>query len=297
MKRIIKKVAIKKDGIEKALSKKDLKILKIKSQEIIEKNPILESSKKKDTIIKKPLIETIKSETSLDIAKNQSIEYPEIDPSRFENGKEAEISREKIKEKEVEDFLRATEESSPLVVVEKTHHYFYLISVSITISILVVFSIYTLFYSQEKKVSISTIQSGEVPINTITKDSVPVENIVIEDSAASYSGQKENKLNLVETSARKDSSMFSSFVYNANTGKQIVLSGTCHDTYYAFLIFDSKIDYRKYPGKALSNKAFSCPGSGSFAITINLKDFNLQSGTYYIFIADQGNSGSWYNPR
>lgn len=90
---------------------------------------------------------------------------------------------------------------------------------------------------------------------------------------------------------------FKSFAYDANTGKIISISGNCSDKYYTFLIFDSSVDYRKDPAAARANRAFECPASKLFTLDMDLRSINLTSGDYYLFIADQGKTGSWYNPR
>lgn len=90
---------------------------------------------------------------------------------------------------------------------------------------------------------------------------------------------------------------FKSFNYDATKGKQISISGLCRDKYYTFLIFSSATDYRKDPAAARVNSAMDCPAGGKFTISLDLKSFNLTTGSYYLFVADQGASGSWYNPR
>lgn len=90
---------------------------------------------------------------------------------------------------------------------------------------------------------------------------------------------------------------FKSFSYDASLGKKIALAGTCKDAYYALLIFKSIDDYRKSPASAYYNTAYPCPASGVVALEVDLRSINLQSGSYYFFLADQGNTGSWYNPR
>lgn len=90
---------------------------------------------------------------------------------------------------------------------------------------------------------------------------------------------------------------FKSFDYDVARGKAISISGFCHDKYYTLLIFASAVDYRKDPAAARVNSAFDCPAGGKFTIALDLKSFNLTTGSYYLFVADQGATGSWYNPR
>lgn len=90
---------------------------------------------------------------------------------------------------------------------------------------------------------------------------------------------------------------FKSFTYDVALGKKITLAGTCKDAFYALLIFKSSDDYRANPTRSYYNSAYECPKSGLIALELDLKSINLPSGSYYLFLADQGNKGSWYNPR
>lgn len=90
---------------------------------------------------------------------------------------------------------------------------------------------------------------------------------------------------------------FQSFSYASAQGKIIAVSGGCSDAYYAVLVFDAKTDYRKDPAAARVNRAFECPANKLFRTQFDLRDFNLPAGSYYFFVADQGDKGSWYNPR
>lgn len=124
----------------------------------------------------------------------------------------------------------------------------------------------------------------------------PTEEFVVADVSESVGSQTEN-IATADTAIFKEPENFKSFDYDAKAGKIISLSGNCHDTYYTVLVFSSAVDYRKDPTAALSNRAFECPSSKLFNVEMNLKDINLQSGKYYVFVADQGKTGSWYNPR
>lgn len=124
----------------------------------------------------------------------------------------------------------------------------------------------------------------------------PTEQFVVTDLGKTEGSQKEN-IATADPKIFKASTNFKSFTYDAKLGKVISLSGNCSDKYYAVLVFDSAVDYRKNPGAAQSNRAFECPVTKLFNVEMNLRDINLQSGSYYVFIADQGSTGSWYNPR
>ncbi len=124
----------------------------------------------------------------------------------------------------------------------------------------------------------------------------PTEQFVVADLGNVEGSQKEN-IATADTKIFTAPINFKSFTYDAKVGKIVSLSGNCSDKYYAVLIFDSSVDYRKDPNAARSNRAFECPATKLFNTEINLKDLNLSNGSYYVFIADQGSTGSWYNPR
>lgn len=88
---------------------------------------------------------------------------------------------------------------------------------------------------------------------------------------------------------------FPSFVYPQKKSLDIKIK--CADVYYTILIFNSKDDYRKNPEVARFNKAFPCSKNETFRQSIDLTTLNLASGRYYYIIADQGEKGSWYNPK
>lgn len=130
----------------------------------------------------------------------------------------------------------------------------------------------------------------------VTKPEPPKEVFVVADVGKVDGSAKEN-IATVDPSIFKAPESFKTFSYDANIGKKIAISGTCRDSYYALLIFDSKTDYRKEPAAARYNSAFPCNASHLFTMEVNVKDFNLATGNYYLFIADKGEEGSWYNPR
>lgn len=261
---IAKKVKVEKSALKKIVSKKDDK--KIEEVIIPVASPISSSDES--------IVEKVEGE---------------ITPVTLE-------TREKRKEREVEEFLRATEESLPVTEIEKSNHSYILI-VAVVLFLVTIFGIYKIFFSSQKTGSIVTPVTDKEVVVTVVQTPVPVEKITITDPVVTTESKKEIIATIANPKTLKESSVFKSFTYDAKLGKQISLSSTCHDKYYAFLIFDSLIDYRKDPGMAQGNKAFECPSSGHFTVDMNLKDINLQNGTYYLFVADQGPTGSWYNPR
>lgn len=280
----IKKVKTEKPALKKVVTKKVKKILEPETVEIVTPENL-------------PVQNVEEVPSSVVVSTSDEIEYPDLDSDRFENGKEEELNREKIKEEEAEEFLKATKEPSLISEDEKSDNHFYVWTILLILVTLSVFGFYKMFMSQKTYVYTAPITTDQSPTDSVVEVQVPVENIAIKDSSASIVNNTETIVTSSDTKNLKDSTVFKSFNYDSNLGKLIALSGTCHDKYYAFLIFDSTIDYRKDPGMAQSNKAFACPANGKFTVNINLKDLNLQSGKYYIFIADQGLTGSWYNPR
>ncbi len=125
----------------------------------------------------------------------------------------------------------------------------------------------------------------------------PVEKFVITNVGAPVVGSQKQNIATADTSIFKAPENFKSFTYDASVGKKISVSGNCSDEYYILLVFSSAVDYRKNPSAALANKGFECPKSKLFNIEMNLQEINLRNGSYYVFIADQGSKGSWYNPR
>ncbi|MBI1755098.1 hypothetical protein HYR65_02330 [Candidatus Azambacteria bacterium] len=105
------------------------------------------------------------------------------------------------------------------------------------------------------------------------------------------------KATIAEPEKLPEQKEFRAFSYNPATGRTLTVSGTCADAYYAVLIFDAKTDYRKDPAAARANSAFACPSERAFKKKLRMQDFNLPAGSYYFFTADQGKTGSWYNPR
>lgn len=80
-------------------------------------------------------------------------------------------------------------------------------------------------------------------------------------------------------------------------GETVSISGECNDTYRAVLIYASTVDYRQDPLSALYNIASECRGEKTFSETVTLSSPPFIEGeSYYVIKAQQGSSGSWYNP-
>ncbi len=94
---------------------------------------------------------------------------------------------------------------------------------------------------------------------------------------------------------------FKTVTYNANglNGSSTLLaSATCNAAYITVLLFPAKIDYRGDINAAVYNEASPCHSDQPFTLVIATSDIaTAPFGSYYLIIADQGTSGTWYNPR
>jgi hypothetical protein len=91
-------------------------------------------------------------------------------------------------------------------------------------------------------------------------------------------------------------SKFNHFIFNGLNSK-LKIKTTCNDSFYTILIFKESDDYRFNPQLSKFNSAFPCNKEEQIEKEIDLKDLNFQPGKYYYIIADQGEKGTWYNPR
>ncbi len=118
--------------------------------------------------------------------------------------------------------------------------------------------------------------------------------IVQEDAKVAYGNEK---ISATQTQKLPEAVKFKTFSYNPKIGKIIEVAGACNDVYYAIIVFKSTDNYKTNPAMAKVNNAFDCPAARVFKANLSLADFNLPSGDYYFFVADQGKTGTWYNPR
>lgn len=77
-----------------------------------------------------------------------------------------------------------------------------------------------------------------------------------------------------------------------NESGAMTLTGTCSDTYFVVLLYKNQSDYTEDRGSYILNKAFKCE-NGSFSYSISDLPSNLETGTYYMLIGDQGSRGTW----
>lgn len=78
---------------------------------------------------------------------------------------------------------------------------------------------------------------------------------------------------------------------DTNTGI-ISVSGVCNNTYYVILLYKNQNDYTDNPGSYIINKAYDCV-SHAYSYAISDLPNNLANGTYYLLVAEMGDSGGW----
>ena len=82
-----------------------------------------------------------------------------------------------------------------------------------------------------------------------------------------------------------------------NGSSSLTIAAICHAAYVAVLIFPATVDYRENMARAVFNEAVPCDSGKPFSLVIHPADLgHAPTGTYYFFTADQGMTGTWYNP-
>ena len=147
--------------------------------------------------------------------------------------------------------------------------------------------------SQEPEITASEQNSSST---TSTVKYEKTETFVASSSVSTYEPGVKTTIT-VAPEKLPEAVQFKSFTYNQTVGKTITVSGSCKDSYFTIVMFRSTDDYKKNPASAVFNQAFPCPTNHSFSQSIDVKNSNIPSGHYYFFVADQGNTGLWYNPR
>ena len=91
----------------------------------------------------------------------------------------------------------------------------------------------------------------------------------------------------------------SSFKFFDYTGENtnLTVKNYCTNEFMTILIYPAEEDYRYNPAASRFNRAYACTQKGNVTEVIDLKKLNLPSGKYYYFVADQGKTGAWFNPR
>lgn len=72
----------------------------------------------------------------------------------------------------------------------------------------------------------------------------------------------------------------------------LTVSGECVDSFYVILIYEHQEDYNANPSSYIFNRAFPCE-NGHYSYDLKELPFNLETGTFYIMVAGQGNKGPW----
>ncbi len=70
------------------------------------------------------------------------------------------------------------------------------------------------------------------------------------------------------------------------------ISGSCASTYYVIALYKYPADYEEKPDSAVVHKSYLCIG-GEYSFALNKLPARLQSGTYYLIVGEQGDSGPW----
>ncbi len=77
-----------------------------------------------------------------------------------------------------------------------------------------------------------------------------------------------------------------------NAKGEMRIAGACADAYYVVLIFRNQDDYANDPRSYIVNRAYPCE-NGGFSYAIADLPESLGSGTYYLLVGAQGQTGAW----
>jgi hypothetical protein len=81
-------------------------------------------------------------------------------------------------------------------------------------------------------------------------------------------------------------------VQSSNEGTSLIVSGNCDLPYYVVLMFRSVSDYINKPNSFVSNVANSC-NNGTFSYDHGNIPSDTPAGTYYLLVAEEGQTGPW----
>ena len=73
---------------------------------------------------------------------------------------------------------------------------------------------------------------------------------------------------------------------------ELNVSGECSDPYYVILIYNDSEGYNTNPSSYIYNRAYPCE-NGHYSYSLSSLPFSLESGTFYLLVAGQGNKGPW----
>lgn len=71
-----------------------------------------------------------------------------------------------------------------------------------------------------------------------------------------------------------------------------VVRGSCSDAYFVILLYKNQDDYDVSPSSYILNKAYACV-NGRYTFKISELPATLASGTYYLLVGSQGETGTW----
>jgi hypothetical protein len=75
-------------------------------------------------------------------------------------------------------------------------------------------------------------------------------------------------------------------------GQSLLLSGDCSKIFFVVLVYRKADDYVDNPSSYVYNKASSCRGGG-YSYELNDLSKDLDDGTYYLMVAEEGLRGPW----
>lgn len=81
-------------------------------------------------------------------------------------------------------------------------------------------------------------------------------------------------------------------VSSAPGASSFVVSGSCSSKYFVILMYRNRSDYDKKPSSYIANEARECD-NGSFSYDLADLPPSLQSGSYWLLTAEEGDTGGW----
>lgn len=81
-------------------------------------------------------------------------------------------------------------------------------------------------------------------------------------------------------------------IARSDDGRSFIVSGSCSSAYAVVIAYPEADDYREHPRNALVNVATPCE-SGHYTFNLGLLPDSTRSGTLYLLIGAQGETGTW----
>jgi hypothetical protein len=105
-----------------------------------------------------------------------------------------------------------------------------------------------------------------------------------EDRVAEISGEESTDAEAKVTASANISIQDESKILN--------VSGACDDPYFVVLIYKDAEGYNTNPSSYIYNRAYPCENK-QYSYDLSNLPFSLESGTFYLLIASQGDKGPW----